>query len=268
MPRNIVITGATSGLGKYVAETLLGGDDHVILIGRNRELLAGIARNHENSSFYVADFSSQSDVKSVAVQIARDFPRIDIVLCNAGILGREKPHITADGVEETFMINYLSHYILLCELFSVKTVPRVIITGSQAARWYTINFDDLMCLDSYKPLHAYGNSKACLQMLGCWIFTLVPETSVYIIDPGTFRSGIARSRAGWFQAIYNFAKWGMRSPATAAKDIMAILDGREFPGGKIIRRGKVKDLSFSTEEFGKLIEKSTALSGCDISRII
>ena len=268
MSRNIVITGATSGLGKYVAEALLRGDDHVILLGRNPELMAGITQNYENATCYVADFSALSEVKSAGAKIMTDFPRIDIVLCNAGILGREEPRINQEGVEETFMINYLSHYVLLCQLLSGISLPRVIITGSQAARWYSIDFDDLMCLNSYKPLRAYGNSKACLQMLGCWIDDLSDGSTAYIIDPGTFRSGIARSRAGWFRTMYNVASWGMRSPATAAKDIMAILDGREFPGGKIIRLGKVKELSFSSEEFGKLIEKSTALSGCDIRRII
>jgi len=268
MPRNIVITGATSGLGKYVFESLLKKDDRLILVGRNQYLLEQLTLNNEQASYYLADFSSTKEVQLAGIQIVNDFDHIDLVFCNAGMLGKEKPTITEEGIEETFMTNYLSHYILLYQLFSFFSIPRIIITGSQAAQWYTINFNDIMCLNSYKPLQAYGNSKACLQMLGEWIYITIPETEVNIIDPGTFRSGIDRSRAKWFQLLYRMAKWGMRSPATAARDIMAILSGEIYPSGKIIRRGKAKDLRHSTKEIGKLIEKSTALSGYDISSII
>ncbi len=268
MARNIVITGATSGLGKYITETLLRQDDHLILLGRNEHLLEQLTKNSDHARYYVADFANASEVKAAGTRMVQDYDRIDLVFCNAGILGKEELTKTPEGIEETFMTNYLAHYILLYQLFSVRTVPRVMITGSQAAQWYSINFNDIMSLESYRPLRAYGISKACLQMLGGWLYSSVPGTEVNIIDPGTFRSGIDRSRAKWFRMLYGMAKWAMRSPAAAARDAIAILDGKKFPGGAIIRRGKAKDLHYTTEEFGKLIEKSTALSGCDISSVI
>lgn len=218
---------------------------------------------------YTADLSKLERTKSVATQIRRDISSLDVIICNAGILGREQPTYLEDGLEETFMVNYLSHYVLLTELLPLlQKKAKIFFMGSRAAMWYSLDFSDPQSVNQYAPMRAYGRSKAMLQMLGVWLSENLAENraKVYTIDPGTFRSGISRSRGFWFRSLYKMASWAMRSPKQATSDLVKILseEGMDYPSGALVRKGKAINLSYTNEDFGNLLQISTKLSGCDI----
>ena len=273
MQRRILITGPTSGAGRYLSETLGKRGDQLILVGRNREAMERVSSDFEPGQIRIveADFSSIRQTVEAARQIQQLPVPLDGFIANAGMLGRDSRKITDEGFEETFVVNYLSHYTLLCHLLpKMASRSSLLFISSMAASWFSIPFDDVQSARDYSPMKAYGRSKAMLKVMGSWLAEQIPVERIRIhhIDPGTFRSGIARSRGPWFRNIYRLAAWAMRSPEKAMTDVLRILQGElhDYPSGTMFRKGKAHQPSFSSEEFGKLLEISAALSGYDIRK--
>src|SRR5690242_8844691 len=110
----MLVTGATSGLGREVAIRLAAGGAHVIVHGRDSargaEVIAEITKAGKGSArFYSADFGSNAEVRRFAESILRDYQRLDVLVNNAGV-GSVPPgrDTTPQGVEYRMQVNYLS----------------------------------------------------------------------------------------------------------------------------------------------------------------
>jgi NAD(P)-dependent dehydrogenase (short-subunit alcohol dehydrogenase family) len=119
----ILITGSTDGLGRETALRLAAQGHHVIVHGRNRErgeaVVAQIREQGSGSaSFHAADFGSLAEVRDFAAQLRAKYPRLDVLVNNAGIwaTGDDQRRLSADGHELQFAVNYLAGYLLTREL--------------------------------------------------------------------------------------------------------------------------------------------------------
>ena len=162
----VLITGSTDGLGREAALRVAASGAHVIVHGRNRERGAAvvdeITRGGKGSaSFHAADFASLENVRAFADTILRRYPRLDVLVNNAGVWLREGPRQTsADGYETTFAVNYLSGYLLTRLLLPrlVASAPsRVVNVASQTQS--PVNLADVMQEQSYSGQRAYSQSK-------------------------------------------------------------------------------------------------------------
>jgi len=82
--KTIIITGASSGIGKAAAE-LLGKENKLILVARTEDKLKEISKNIPNSQFYSCDLMNTEQLEKVSNQIVQDFPNIDVLVNNAGV---------------------------------------------------------------------------------------------------------------------------------------------------------------------------------------
>lgn len=164
--RVILVTGATSGLGREVAIRLAAGGAHVILhgrdAGRGAEVLRAIEQAGNGSArFYAADFASNAEVRAFAERILRDYDRLHVLVNNAGIgsVPAER-ELTAEGHELRFQVNYLSTVLLtrlLLPKLLASTPARVVNVSSLSAS--PVDFDDVMIAKNYTSGRAYGQSK-------------------------------------------------------------------------------------------------------------
>ena len=118
--RIALVTGSTDGLGREVARRLAAEGAHVIVHGRNVErgqaVVAEIAAAGKGSArFYRADFASLAEVRRLAGEIRRDYPRLDVLVNNAGVIV-PRSEVSTDGHEMQFAVNYLSGYLLTYSL--------------------------------------------------------------------------------------------------------------------------------------------------------
>jgi len=165
--KTVLVTGSTDGLGRELALALAADGAHVIVHGRNAErgkaVVDEIAAGGKGSARFVgADFASMQAVREFADTIAAEYPRIDLLVNNAGIaLGDDQPRRTsADGHELQFAVNYLAGWVLVNRLRPnlVAAAPSRIInvaSGSAAA----IDFDDVMLEQPGAHTRGYGQSK-------------------------------------------------------------------------------------------------------------
>ncbi|MBT8212703.1 MAG: SDR family NAD(P)-dependent oxidoreductase [Acidimicrobiia bacterium] len=113
--KTVVVTGATSGLGKAAAFQLAKLDADLVLVARNPEKAATVAAEVDqvgagSVTYEIADLSLMSEVRSVGERLA-DTPRIDALINNAGSLFTERD-VTSEGLEQTFALNLLGHFLL------------------------------------------------------------------------------------------------------------------------------------------------------------
>ncbi|MDQ0468732.1 SDR family NAD(P)-dependent oxidoreductase [Labrys wisconsinensis] len=165
--RTVLITGATDGVGRRVAERLAADGATVLVHGRDRpraeELLAGIRRAGGTATFYPADFSALSEVHALAEAVRRDHHRLDVLVNNAGI-GTAGPgpgrQTSRDGHELRFAVNYLAGFLLtrlLLPLLAASRPARIVNVASAGQQ--AIDFADVMLTRGYSGTRAYCQSK-------------------------------------------------------------------------------------------------------------
>lgn len=163
----VLITGSTDGLGREVARRLAAAGAHVIVHGRNRERGEALVREIEaagkgNARFYAADLGSLAEVRSFASAILQDYPRVNVLVNNAGIWLTRPPErqLSADGHELHFAVNYLAGYALTHLLLPrlIDSAPARIVNVSSGAQ-APIDFEDLKLEQNYNPMRAYAVSK-------------------------------------------------------------------------------------------------------------
>ena len=161
----ILVTGATDGLGKRVAQELAAKGTTVLLHGRSPERLEATLEelrsqtSSQKMGSYLADLSSLAPVRDLADRILSEYDRLDVLVNNAGIIVQERKE-SKDGYELTFAVNYLSHFLLtslLLPLLKGSAPARVVNVAS--AGQSPIDFDDLMLERGYDAMRAYSTSK-------------------------------------------------------------------------------------------------------------
>lgn len=166
--RVVVVTGANTGLGYHTAAVLAFRGAHVVLAVRSPEkgnaALARIvaAKPQADITLQELDLSSLDSVRAAAEALRSTYPRIDLLINNAGVMWTPR-QVTEDGFEMQFGTNHLGHFaltgLLLDRLLPVRG-SRVVTVSSLGHRIRAaIHFDDLQWERGYDRVAAYGQSK-------------------------------------------------------------------------------------------------------------
>lgn len=160
--KTMLVTGASSGLGRAAALRLAAAGARVLAHGRSAEKMAGLAATLGTEPL-LADFTRLAEVRRFADAILQQTDGLDAIMHNAGAFYRHRV-LTEDGHEATFQTNYLAPFLLqlLLEKRVAQTAhSRVVITTSVAARKGKVTFDDLEgARRPYRPFAAYAATKA------------------------------------------------------------------------------------------------------------
>lgn len=119
----IVVTGASSGLGREAVKTFAERGADVAVVGRNPERTRAVASEIGGQAF-LADFASFAEVRALADALLERYPNITVLANNAGGLVSQRT-MTEDGHELTIQSNFLSPFLLTQLL-----LPRMLATAS------------------------------------------------------------------------------------------------------------------------------------------
>ena len=170
--RVAVITGATAGLGQWVALGLARAGYHTVLIARDaargeatRRFIAERAKG-ASTALVIADLSSLAQVRAAGATISAAHPRMNVLLNNAGLI---TPHrtVTDEGHEMILAVNHLAPFVLSTALegaLRAGAPSRIVDVGSTASDRATLDVTDLEGERSWNALRAYGRSKLALMM--------------------------------------------------------------------------------------------------------
>jgi retinol dehydrogenase 14 len=201
------VTGATSGIGVEIAKGLAGRGARTVVVGRGADRAAETAReiarvtgNPAVESVAVNDLALQSEVRSLAHTLLERYPRIAILVNNAGGYFRRRD-VTSEGHERTFALNVVAPFLLtslLAERMRASAPARVVNVASAAHRGYRVDFADLESTPRYAGYRAYGRSKLELILLTREFARRLAGTGVSVnaVHPGFVASGFGQNNGG------------------------------------------------------------------------
>ncbi len=137
-----VITGATSGLGQLAAIELAKRGIQLVLTARSKsraEAAGNVIRKlvpNAKVDFFFGDLSLMEDVKRIGNEIKTAYPKIDVLVNNAGLHGFEQ-RISKEGFPEMIAVNYLAPWLLTHTLRSslmLSENARIVNVASEASR--------------------------------------------------------------------------------------------------------------------------------------
>lgn len=200
--KTYIITGATSGIGLAAARAIAAQGAHVVIHGRDArrcELAVRDIRertgNHRVESL-LADLSSMTEVRRLASDVLARYPRVDVLVNNAGAYFARRGEST-EGIERTFALNVLAPFLLTNLLLDrlIGSAPaRIVNTSSAAHRGAKLDLDDLQGRRRYTGFRAYGRSKLELTLLTYEFARRLEGTGV---TANCLHPGFVASRFGW-----------------------------------------------------------------------
>ena len=245
----VVITGATSGIGKVAAEDLARKGARIVQIARDRERgeaalksLQACAPGVEHILHY-ADLSRLSEMKRVASEIAATETRIDVLINNAGALFGSR-QVTEDGLERTFALNHLSYFVVtrgLLERLKASAPARLVNTASDAHEPATLDFDDLQSEKAYRGgfwqslryggpgFKVYGRSKLCNILFTRELARRLLGSGVTAncLHPGFVATRFGDESGGWLSLSIGVGKRFALSPQKGAETLVYLASSPE-----------------------------------------
>jgi NAD(P)-dependent dehydrogenase (short-subunit alcohol dehydrogenase family) len=186
VPKTILITGATDGIGLLAAELLALEGHRVLLHGRSESKLAAAAQRVASpAGTYLADLSRLAEVEALARHVMADHASTDVVINNAGVLKASSP-VTEAGLDIRFVVNTLAPALLTQRLLPVLPPQGRVLNLSSAAQAPV----DLEALCGHRHLdadmEAYAQSKLALTMWShAFAARLAPGQVTVAINPGS-----------------------------------------------------------------------------------
>lgn len=275
--KTVLITGGTAGIGRAAAIGLASMGARVGITGRDRaraeDAAAAIARESGNRAVdvFVADMSSQAEVRRLADEVLATYPRLEVLLNNVGGFWAHR-HVTADGLEHTFALNHLAPFLLtnlLLERLIASAPARVVTVSSGAQSMGRIDFDDLMGAGKYSGQRAYNQSKLANVMFTYELARRLEGTGVTAtaLHPGVTNTGFGAedTARGWGPLIAVMRPF-MKKPEQGAETPVYLASSPEAEGltGQFFASRAPKEssrASYDTETAARLWQVSAELVG-------
>ena len=250
--RTVLVTGGTGGIGRATALGLATMGAHLAVTGRDRGRTEAAAREIRATGsgpveMFVADLSSQPEVRRLADEVLQSLARIDVLVNNVGGYWNTR-HVTSDGLEHTFALNHLAPFLLtnlLLDRLRQSAPTRVVTVASNAQALGRIDFDDLQGERSYLGARAYNQSKLANVLFTYELARRLPATAVTAnaLHPGVVNTSFGAEDPRSIQRLFiPFLRPFMKTPAKGAATSIHLASAPDLEGvtGRFFANGKPK----------------------------
>ena len=256
--QHLLITGASSGIGRVAAQRLERAGHRLTLVCRNqeraREALDWVA---PQTTVLLADLADLASVDQLCSSVQSRAEPLDVLVLNAGLqyAGYKQPRWSPQGFELTVAVNHLAHQLLLMRLLPMllqSTSPRLVITASEVHNPASgggrvgrpASLGDLSGLNSTTPVpmldgnsrfdadKAYKDSKLCNMLMGLHTANLHPELPVISWSPGLV---IPRASGGFFRESRRANPLGQALFGFVARDLLRITESVDNAGERLVQ---------------------------------
>ena len=265
-----LVTGATSGIGKEIARGLSKLGVTVAIAGRSREKCESAMQETKSASYFVADLSSQAEVRKLAEEFSSKYDRLDVLINNAGVFLAERK-LTVDGIECTLAVNHLAPFLLtnlLIDKLKASAPSRIVTTSSMAHKGGHLDLDDMQFEKRrYSGIYAYSQSKLANILFTRELARQLAGTQVTAncFHPGAVRTDLVRGNS-IYGLVWKAAGTFFVSPEKGADTAVYLASSDQvagMTGGYFVKRRQERssDLSYGEETAKKLWKLSEKLTG-------
>jgi len=284
--KTVLVDGASSGLGFAVALQMAQRGARLIMACRSGIPGKGeeVKRKSGNDKVEMVhvDYADYNSIQKFIKTVKEKFAPLDIVISNAAMVPRQSRK-TPQGLEEMFMVNYLSKFIMINGLIKAdcfnhdgEKQARIVIVSSESHRhppefnWETFGIYKTYGMN--KTVEYYGYYKLLLTTFAFELSRRLQangrkSTSIFSLCPGPVNSGIAREAPSLFQPLMKviFTIF-FKSPKKAAEPVMFLaaskdLEGKSFDYLFKMSRKEIDEKAADEENGKKLWELSEKLVG-------
>jgi NAD(P)-dependent dehydrogenase (short-subunit alcohol dehydrogenase family) len=233
-----LITGATEGVGRATAVALASKGFLVVLAARGATKAQAVQREitaRGGSADHLAvDLASLGDVRALADTFKRRYPRLDVLINNAGVFLPTRAE-TADGFETTYQINYLSHFLLthlLLDALQKSAQARIINLSSSVHAVGRFDVHNLQSEKRFSVLGTYAASKLFMLMFTRELAKRLAGTPVTAnaVHPGIVRTRMMLAAPGPFRFLSYLSLPFSISPARGARTSVYLASSPELAG--------------------------------------
>jgi NAD(P)-dependent dehydrogenase (short-subunit alcohol dehydrogenase family) len=267
--KTVLVTGSTDGIGRETALGLSRMGANVLVHGRDRvkgaAVLNEISRlsGKGNLELFIADLSSQRQVRSLAQAVLDNHDRLDVLINNAGVFEGER-RLTEDGLELTFAVNYMAPFLLtnlLLDLLKKSAPSRIISVASIAHRSATVDWNNLLGERYYDSYEAYNLSKLCVVLFTYALAERLNGTRVTAncLHPGVIKTKLLREGFGDYPGDTP-EKGARTSIYLASSQEMEGVSGKYFERQRMVRSSEISYDKALQERLWKLSERLSALA--------
>ncbi|MFO7684274.1 MAG: SDR family oxidoreductase [Chloroflexota bacterium] len=222
----IMITGATSGIGKVTAHNLAAQGASLILVARSEEKARAVQASIQQQTgvqpeYLLADLADMDQIRQLVAQFQTRHERLDVLVNNAGafFLNRQE---TAAGFEMTWATNHLSYFLLtnlLVDNLKASSAARVINVSSDAHKAGEIFFDDPNLTNNFNSWKAYSQSKLANVMFTYELAHRLEASNITAnaLHPGFVRTGFAKNNGRFSRLIMPLIHLGAISEEKGAE---------------------------------------------------
>ena len=249
----VLVTGATSGIGKVTATALARQGAHVVLLARNPDKAAATQREiqaaagHNRVDVLLADLANFGQVRRAAAEFNARYPRLSVLVNNAGLIFGSQRQLSVDGMELGLATNHLGPFLLTALLWDkLRASPsaRVVNVASVAHRLARPDLSDFQSERRYDAMRVYANTK-----LYNILFTQelarrmraqgIAHVTTNVLHPGAVATNFGSSAGGWLSRLAQLARPLMISVEKGAETSIFLASAPELAsvsGGYFVKK--------------------------------
>ena len=239
-----LVTGGSDGIGKAIARALAARGVRVVIVGRSPEKTRRAAEEIGSAlaDAIVADLVLVAEVRRVAAEVLERCDRLDMLVLSAGVLSQTR-HVTAEGLEASLAVNYLSRFLLTSLLLDRLSASHArVVSVAAAGNKATVHFDD-PCFEKtpYSVFPAVGQAQ---QLNDAFIIEAhhrwgARGVAFHVTLPGVVDTAGGRDLTGGLAFVWTYLLWPFKSSPdrVATWHVRLLLEKAGADGGKMHRMG-------------------------------